>query len=108
MAIKMDVLDFQKHNFFRVAREVFNNTDNELKTTDLTVYCVLCMYANNEDTTSWGSVQTIANKARCSVRTAQRSINNLKENKFIDVVNRFDSRGFKISNTYHLLDLEGK
>lgn len=101
-----NVIDFRKRKFFRTTRAVFSDTGNELKTTDLTVYSVLCMYADNDDTSSWGSVQTIAEKSRCSIRTAQRSINSLKEKGFIDVKNRFDSRGFKLSNSYYLLDVE--
>lgn len=99
------VLDFRKRKFFRMTREVVFNEDVPLKPVDIAVYSVLCMYADNDDASSYPSVETIANKSRCSIRTAQRSIRTLESVGYIGIKNRFDRRGFKTSNQYVLLDV---
>lgn len=99
------ILDFRKRKFFRMTRSIVDNTENELKPVDIAVYAVLCMYADNSDTSSYASVDTIAGKSRCSKRTAHRSLATLKEAGYIDIINRMDKRGFKTSNQYVLLDV---
>lgn len=105
MKSEKPVLDFRKRKFFRMTRAVVNDEKVDLKPVDIVVYSVLCMYADNNDTTSYPSVETIANKSRCSVRTVHRSLDTLKEVGYIDVINRNDRRGFKTSNQYTLLDV---
>src|SRR5699024_904972 len=99
------VLDFRKRKFFRMTRTVLDDESNGLKPVDITVYSVLCMYADNDDMSAYPSVDTIAKKSRCSERTVYRSLDNLKEGGYIDIVNRKDKRGFKTSNQYILLDV---
>lgn len=99
------ILDFRKRRFFRMTRSVVDNESVNLKPVDITVYAVLCMYADNNDLTAYPSVDTIAKKARCSVRTVHRSLDTLKEVGYIDIINRKDKRGFKTSNQYILLDV---
>lgn len=103
--INKQILDFRKRKFFRMTREVINNTSVDLKPVDIAVYAVLCMYADNNDASSYPSVETIASKARCSMRTVHRSLDTLKEVGYIDIINRKDKRGFKTSNQYILLDV---
>lgn len=99
------ILDFRKRKFFRMTRAVVEDESVLLKPVDIAVYSVLCMYADNSDTSSYPSVETIARKARCSMRTVHRSLDTLKEVGYIDIINRKDSRGFKTSNQYVLLDV---
>lgn len=100
------VLDFRKRKFFRMTRAVVDNVNVDLKPIDIVVYAVLCMYADNNDTTSYASVETIASKARCSMRTVHRSLDTLKDVGYIDTINRTDRRGFRTSNQYVLLDVD--
>src|SRR5699024_67729 len=102
------VLDFRKRKFFRMTREVVFNEDVPLKPVDIAVYSVLCMYADNDDASSYPSVETIANKSRCSIRTAQRSIRTLEDVGYIGIKNRFDRRGFKTTNHYIIHGLPDK
>ena len=99
------ILDFRKRKFFRMTRAVVDDESIDLKPVDIAVYSVLCMYADNDDYTSYPSVETIAKKARCSMRTVHRSLDTLKEVGYIDIINRKDKRGFKTSNQYVLLDV---
>lgn len=99
------ILDFRKRKFFRMTRAVVFDEDNALKPVDIAVYSVLCMYADNVDTSSYPSVDTIAKKARCSVRTVHRSLDTLKETRYIDIINRNDARGLRTSSQYILLDV---
>lgn len=103
---KRTVIDFRKRRFFRVTKEVVNNTDKLTKPVEIAVYAVLCMYANNDDTTSIPSVATIAEKARCSERVVHRSLNVLRDAGYIKIINRTDKNGFKTSNQYALLDVD--
>lgn len=99
------ILDFRKRKFFRMTRAIIDDESVDLKPVDITVYSVLCMYADNNDMASYPSVETIARKSRCSIRTTQRSLRNLEEAGYIDIKNRYDGRGFKTSNQYILLDV---
>lgn len=99
------VLDFRRRRFFRTTRAVVNNDNVLTKPVEIAVYTVLCMYADNNDTTSHPSVSTIAKKARCSERVVHRTLRTLEEVGYIKINNRTDSRGFKTSNQYVLLDV---
>lgn len=100
-----DVLDFRKRRFFRTTRKVIDDESILTKPVEIAVYTVLCMYADNEDMSSHPSVSTIAKKSRCSERVVHRTLRTLEEVGYIRVVNRKDSRGFKSSNQYILLDV---
>lgn len=99
------VLDFRKRKFFRTTRQVFVDEGEITKPVELAVYAVLCMYADNNDTSSHPSIETIARKSRSSERVVHRCLNVLKDAGYIDVINRKDKRGFKTSNQYVLLDV---
>src|SRR5690625_2456944 len=99
------ILDFRKRKFFRMTRAVIDDESIELKPVDITVYAVLCMYADNDDMSSYPSIETLARKSRCSERTVYRSLDTLKDAGYIDIINRFDKRGFKTSNQYIILDV---
>lgn len=99
------ILDLRKRRFFRTTRAVIDDTSVALKPIDIVVYSVLCMYADNNDTSSYPSVETIAEKSRCSMRTVHRSLDTLKDVGYIDIINRTDGRGFRTSNQYILLDV---
>lgn len=99
------ILDFRKRKFFRMTRAVIDDESVELKPVDIAVYAVLCMYADNDDMSSYPSIETLARKSRCSERTVYRSLDTLKDAGYIDIINRFDKRGFKTSNQYILLDV---
>lgn len=100
------ILDFRKRKFFRMTREILDNDENGLKPVDVVVYSVICMYADNNDMMAYPSVETIAKKSRCSIRTVHRSLDSLEERKYIEIINRNDKRGFKTSNQYLLLDIQ--
>lgn len=102
---KRPVIDFRKRPFFMVTKEVVHNTDKLTKPVEIAVYAVLCMYADNDDKTSYPSVATIAEKARCSERVVHRALTVLKDAGYIDIINRTDHNGFKTSNQYALLDV---
>lgn len=106
MSEDKNILDFRKRKFFRMTKEIIYNEDNELKPIDIIVYSVLCMYADNVDTSSYPSVETIAGKSRCSERTVFRALKTLSDKKYIRIVNRKDKRGFKTSSQYLLLDVD--
>jgi Helix-turn-helix domain len=100
------VVDFRKHKFIQVTRQVIDNDSVLSKPVDIAVYTVLCMYADNDTKTLHPSVKTIAKKARCSERVARRSLLALKEAGYIDIVERFNSEGKQMSNQYVLLDVD--
>ena len=64
------------------------------------------MYADNETKDARPSVRTIAEKARCSERVARRSLANLANAGYIEIVQNFSERGYQTSNQYYLLDVE--
>src|SRR5699024_8561898 len=99
-----EVIDFRKRPFFMVTKAVFSDTSKIDKHVDLVVYAVLCMFADNNDKTSYPSVSKISEIARCSDRVVHRSLKNLKEAGYIEIVNRSDRNGFKTSNQYVILD----
>ncbi|MGN7387784.1 helix-turn-helix domain-containing protein [Sporosarcina sp. SAFN-015] len=99
------VIDFRERPFFLMTRDVVDKDTKLEKPVDIAVYAVLCMYADNNDKTSYPSVETIAKKARCSERVARRSLQNLKDAGYIDIRKRADARGFQASNQYVLLDV---
>lgn len=99
------VIDFRKRNFFMVTRDVVDRDIKLTKPVDIAVYCVLCMYADNETKDAFPSVSKIAQKARCSERVARRSLQVLKEAGYIDIRERRDARGYQTSNQYILLDV---
>lgn len=101
------VVDFRKNKFIRVTREVINDTARLEHSTDIAVYVVLCMYADNTTTESHPKIETIAEKARCSDRTVRRVLERLKDAGYIDIKHRFDNRGHRASNQYVLLDPKG-
>lgn len=107
MIRRMGAIDFKKRRFARVTRQVINDTEKLTKPVEIAVYAVLCMYADNKTMSSHPSVATIAKKARCSERVAHRSLVTLKEVGYIEIINRTDLNGFKTSNEYVLLDVEG-
>ncbi len=100
------VLDFRKRKFFRTTRKVFDDESKLTRPVELAVYAVLCMHADNIDTTSHPSIETIAKKSRSSERVVHRCLKVLKDAGYIDVINRTDRRGFKTSNQYVLLDVK--
>lgn len=102
MTKEKPILDFRKCSFFRMTRAVVDEDSVELKPVDIAVYAVLCMYADNNDTSSYPSVETIAKKARCSERTAYRSLSILKTVGYIETIIRKDNRGFRETNSYYI------
>jgi predicted transcriptional regulator len=102
------VIDFRKRKFIQVTRDVVANDTKLKKASDISVYTVLCMYADNTSKLSWPSVETIAEKSRCSESGVRRSLANLKDAGYIDIRKRYDARGFQTSNQYVLLDVENE
>lgn len=99
------VIDWRKRKFFMMTKDIVDKDTTLTKPVDIAVYAVLCMYADNSTKESYPSVITIAEKARCSERTARRSLTNLKESGYIEIRERRDARGFQTSNQYVLLDV---
>lgn len=98
------VVDFRKHKFIRVTRSVIDDTSRLEHATDIAVYTVLCMYADNNTTESNPKIETIAEKARCSERTVKRALERLKDAGYIEIKHRFNNRGHRASSQYVLLD----
>ncbi|MFC7805355.1 helix-turn-helix domain-containing protein [Bacillus subtilis] len=65
------------------------------------VYAVLCFHADNTSKKSHPSVQTIADKCRCSTNTVRSALRRLKELELIDVKERKNGNG-QTSNEYTL------
>ena len=63
------------------------------------VYAVLAEAANR-DQTAWPSKATIANRTRLSPRTVQRCIAELRDEGWIEVLERSRDNGSRTSNTY--------
>lgn len=100
------VIDFRKRKFFRTTKSVIDNDDVLTKPVDIAVYTVLCMYADNEEASSYPRVETIAKKSRCSERVARRSLQTLHDVGYIYIQPRKDARGYRTSNQYFLLDID--
>ena len=100
------VIDWRERKFFRMTRDIIDKDIALEKPVDIAVYAVLCMYADNETKDAYPSVETIAEKSRCSERTARRSLQALKDAGYIDIRERRDARGFQTSNQYILLDVD--
>jgi DNA-binding MarR family transcriptional regulator len=98
------VVDFRRNKFIRVTREVINDTSQLKHASDIAVYTVLCMYADNDTTESNPKIETIAKKARCSERTVKRALTRLKDAGYIEIVHRFNSKGHRASSQYYLID----
>lgn len=75
---------------------------NELPASETLVLLVLADQANDEGF-CWPNQETIAKKARCSVRSVKRAIDSLKKSQLLDIEHRGNSsaRGRK-SNVYRL------
>lgn len=100
------VIDFRKRSFFLMTKDIVDKDVNLTKSVDIAIYAVLCMYADNDSKDAYPSVLTIAEKARCSERTARRSLQSLKDAGYIEITERRDARGFQTSNQYALLDVD--
>lgn len=98
------VVDFRRNKFIRVTRDVVDDTSKLNHATDIAVYTVLCMYADNNTTESNPKIETIAEKARCSVRTVKRALERLKDAGYIEIRHRFNSKGQRASSQYVLID----
>lgn len=101
------VVDFRSLPFVRVTKAVIDE-DNVLNSpTDIAVYTVLCMYADNDTTESNPKVKTIAKKARCSESSAHRALRNLRDAGYIEIRPRFRGDGGRTSSQYVLVNVEG-
>lgn len=98
------VIDFRRRRFVQVSKDVIDSDEKLTKPVEIAVYAVLCMYADNVHKDSSPSISTIAKKARSSDRVVRRALNTLRDVGYIDIVNRFDSKGGQLSNIYYLLD----
>ncbi|GAK03317.1 hypothetical protein JCM19037_1632 [Geomicrobium sp. JCM 19037] len=102
---KPKVIDYRKEKYAIVSKRVLTNVTKFERPTDKLVYVILCMYADNDDKTSYPSNERIAELANCSARTVQRSVKLLEEIGAITVEERHDVRGYRTSNIYYLNEL---
>lgn len=100
------VIDWRRRPFFMISKDVIDKDTKLSKPVDIAVYAVLCMYADNDSKDSFPSIERIAEKSRCSTRTARRSLQTLKDAGYIDIKERRDKRGYQTSNQYFLLDVD--
>lgn len=101
---KPKVIDRRNRKFVWVDRAVMEHHEGFARSTDKLVYVMLCMYADNEKQTSWPSIERLAQLCGCGERTVRYSIAKLTELKLISVESRYDSRGYRTSNVYYILD----
>lgn len=94
-------IDFHDQRFVRVTKSVIADETYLDKPVQKLVYVVLCFYADNTSKKSHPSVQTIADKCRCSTNTVRKALRRLKELDLIDVKERKNANG-QTSNEYTL------
>ncbi|MBG9809110.1 helix-turn-helix domain-containing protein [Bacillus subtilis] len=94
-------IDFHDHRFVRVTKSVIADETYLDKPVQKLVYAVLCFHADNTSKKSHPSVQTIADKCRCSTNTVRAALRRLKELELIDVKERKNGNG-QTSNEYTL------
>lgn len=99
-----NVLDRRNSPFVMVTRSALE--DEALKSSDKSVYSVLCMYADNKTQDCWPSRETIQKKSGVSDRTLRNSLQALQDRGYIEVIERFADNGRQLSNLYVLLDVE--
>jgi hypothetical protein len=75
----------------------------DLSPTAIKVYCVLGKFASYDDARQcWPSIKTIADAAKCCVRTVQSALRVLREAGAIVVEERWDRNGEQGTNLYRL------
>lgn len=94
------VIDRRNNPFIMVTRKVIE--DPTLRASDKSVYTTLCMYADNETAEAWPSRDTLMKKSGVSDNTLRRSLKELSDKGYIEVVERFGSDGRQLSNLYIL------
>ncbi|MEH7650698.1 helix-turn-helix domain-containing protein [Bacillus safensis] len=94
-------IDFHDQRFVRVTKSVIADETYLDKPVQKLVYAVLCFYADNTSKKSHPSIQTIADKCRCSTNTVRKALRRLKELDLIDVKERKNANG-QTSNEYTL------
>jgi predicted transcriptional regulator len=78
MSEQVKVKDGRRFNFTMIENSILDDTDKYSRN-EVFAYIILCRYANNNDNTCFPSYKTIAEKMRCSKRTAELAINGLVE-----------------------------
>src|SRR5690625_4706518 len=94
------VLDKQHNHLVWITRAIMD--DESLRASDKSVYAALCMYADNRTAECWPSRETLMIKAGVSDKTLRRSLKNLQDKKYINIVGRFSKDGRRLSNVYVL------
>lgn len=101
MSSKKVIIDFEDNRFTRVTRSVLMDESFLDKPVQKLVYAVLCMYAGNKSKRAHPSIQTIADKCRCSPNTVRSALSRLEELDLIGVVSRKNGNRH-YSNEYFL------
>ena len=92
-------------SFLQMSAEI--QLDKKLKPTDKAIYATLCLHCDGILSTRrecYPSVQRIADETNCSLRTAQRSIQNLVERGAITIKRTRQKNGYQGHNVYVLMN----
>ena len=92
-------------SFLQMRAEI--QLDKKLKPTDKAIYATLCLHCDGILSTRrecYPSVQRIADETNCSLRTAQRSIQNLVERGAITIKRTRQKNGYQGHNVYVLMN----
>lgn len=101
----MNIKDGRTYKFIAINKSIIEDLDNGItKTSEIAVFTALCMHANNNTRIAYPSLETIANKARVSERTARSAIKALEAAGYIKVESHFTESGRQTSNIYTILD----
>lgn len=95
--------DYRHDPFTKLTAHAIEYVDNGLSSTDLAVMAGLFSFFHNSKRGGFPSQESIAERARVSVRTVKRSIKRLEECGYIKVEHRFKG-GRQWSNIYHAID----
>ena len=95
--------DYRHDPFTKLTAHAIEYVDNGLSSTDLAVMAALFSFFHNSKRGGFPSQESVAKRARVSVRTVKRSIKRLEECGYIKVEHRFKG-GRQWSNIYHATD----
>ena len=99
----IEIRDQREQEWFWGSNQFIDHYAEIVGSSAVSVYCVLCRYANNYTQKCWPSMETIAKKSGLKSRkTISAAIEVLEEYNIITVEKKYDDTGKRSNNVYNL------
>lgn len=89
-------MNYKDGNYFRIPNDIF---EYGLSQREFIVYCYLSRCSNIKTRQCYPSLKTIAKSCKLSVTTIRKALNELENNGYINITQRFTANGQE-SNLY--------